>query len=394
MGILAKALGLETLAADAPVGDYSADVTPPARLGEPLTVERALGLTSAYRSIQLISGMGSQLALNSWRGATMVDPAPALVRRPDPWRSRKRFVRRFLVNAAVDGNNFFLKSRVGGVLSGVELLNPLATRVRWEKGVKYYDTVRWIGGKWKGVTYTDADVEHVWSGLEVPGHNRALGPIAAARYALTGHIDVRDYAAGWFGKSDVPTGLLTSDQKLDPVQAGAYKDAWLNPKDANGNPITGPTVRVLGQGLHYEPVILKPSDAQWLESQNAGVLDVARIFGVPSDYLEAAVDGSSLTYTNLEMIDSRFLRTTLFPVYLSTLEDALTELLPNGQEARFDTEALLRPDAKTRAEIDRIYLGDGVPVRHAQEVRDREGWVGPAPDMPKPAPAPKQETPA
>jgi HK97 family phage portal protein len=393
VGIFKQALGLETLAEQPPVvGDYSANVTPPSRsASQTLTVDRALGLPAAYRAIQLIAGMGSQLAINSWRGTSKVNPTPALIRRPDPWRPRSSFIERYLVNAAVDGNNFLLKIRVDNVVSGVELLNPLTTFVRWERGVKYYDTSRWVGGAWKTVTYTDADVLHVWGGLEVPGHARGLGPIAANRYALTGHIDLREYAAGWFAKSDVPSGLLSSDQKLDPAMAAAYKDAWLNPKDANGNPITGPTVRVLGQGLSYDPVILKPSDAQWLEAQNASVLDIARIFGIPADYLEAAVDGSSLTYANLEMIDARFLRTTLFPVYLRKLEDALTELLPNGQEARFDTEALLRPDAKTRAEIDQIYLNAG--VRRAEEIRDREGWAGPAPEKPKPAPQ-QQETPA
>lgn len=390
MGILAQALGLETLMSEQPVGDYSANVAPPPRdTSGSLTVDKALGLPAVYRSIQLIAGMGAQLSLNSWRGLTKVEPAPALIRRPDPWRTRSSFLERFLVNAAVDGNNFLLRVRVDNVVTGVELLNPLVTRVRWEKGVKYFDTVRWVAGKWQGVTYTVADVLHVWCGLEVPGHTRALGPIAATRYVLTGHIDLRDYAAGWFGKSDVPSGVLTTDQRIDPVQAAAYKDGWLNPKDIDGNPIKGPTVRVLGQGLSYDPVVLKPSDAQWLEAQNYGVLDIARIFGVPSDYLEAAVDGSSLTYSNLEMIDARFLRTTLFPVYLRKLEDALTELLPNGQEARFDTEALLRPDAKTRAEIDAIYLANGVRAR--EEIRVREGWVGPAPEMPAPTPAPQEQ---
>lgn len=392
MGILAKALGLETLS-EQPLGDYSADVTPPARSGAGvLTTDKALGLPAVYRSVQLIAGMGAQLGLDSWRGNDKVVPAPPLVRRPDPWRSRSSFLERFLVNAAIDGNNFLLKIRLNGQVTGVELLNPLLTYVRWEKGVKYYDTARWLGGAWKSVTYTDADVLHIWGGLEVPGHTRGLGPIAATRYALTGHIDLRDYAAAWFGKSDVPSGILSTDQRLDPTTADAYKAKWLNPTDGAGNPITGPSVRVLGQGLEYTPIALKPSDAQWLEAQNYGVLDIARIFGIPSDYLEAAVQGSSLTYANLEMIDARFLRTTLFPVYLRKLADALTELLPNGQEARFDTEALLRPDAKTRAEIDAIYVTNG--VRDPQEIRDREGWEGPAPIKPPAAAPTPQEMPA
>jgi HK97 family phage portal protein len=147
-------------------------------------------------------------------------------------------------------------------------------------------------------------------------------------------------------------------------------------------------VRVLGHGLKYEPIMLRPSDAQWVEAQNLGILDVARIFGLPPEYLAAAVDGTAMTYSNLEMIDAQFLRTTLFPTYLRKIENALTTALPRGQRARFRTSDLLRPDAKTRAEIDAIYLPLGVYDR--REVRAREGIAGPVPTMPA-TPAPNSE---
>lgn len=395
MGNLLTALGLSRHLSEAPpeepVGDYSADVMPPAR-SRTTSLDRALSLPAVYRAIQVISGMGSQLTVNSWRGQDRVDPAPGLVSQPDPWRPLSSWLERLLVCLATDGNAFLVKTRgADNQVVALEVANPYTTFIHWRRTaagawVKEYD-IALRGGKRR--TYPASEVEHVWA-MEVPGRDRGLGPIGACRLALTGILDLREYADGWFQNGDVPSGVLSSDQRLDPDQAKRYKEVWRNPdgdlpEEQRGR---GPQVRVLGQGLSYEPVTLKPEDAQWLEAQRFGILDIARMFGLPGDYLLAAVEGTSLTYANLEMIDAQFLRTTLFPVYLRKVEAALTACLPRGQEARFDTSALLRPDAKTRAQVDAIYLPLGVDT--PENVARREG-------RPVGTPTPtrnRQETPA
>lgn len=384
MGFLLDAFGVKTLNA----GDFAANVTPPSRATSPaLTVDRALTLPAVFRSIQLLAGIGSQLTIDAWRGDDLVNPAPSLVTNPDPWRSLPSFLSRCIVNAATDGNNFLLKHRgpLGNVVA-IEALNPFNVTIRRDARThqKSYDVVGTAG---KVRNYAADEIEHVWA-LEVPGHDRGLAPIGACRAALSGALTVREYADGWFENPDVPSGVLSSDQRLDAETAKFYKGMWINPTDENGDPYrAGPSVRVLGQGLAYAPTMLKPEEAQWLQAQNFGILDVARMFGVPADYLLAAVEGNSLTYSNLEMIDAQCLRTTLFPLYLTPIEAAISNILPRGQVARFRTEKLLRPDAKTRAEIAKVYIDAG--VLDPAEVRAAEGWTGPPPKK-KPAPAPAQ----
>lgn len=386
MGKILQALGFQSAVtlAEEPVGNYDADVMPPSRNDRTLTPDKALALPAVYRAVQVIAGMGSQLAIDSWRNGQKIDPTPSLVAQPDPWRSRSSWVERCLVGMALDGNAFLLKHRAPDrSVAAVEVANPRQTFIRRDQfGRKSYDVVGFRG---KVRNWPAEDVEHIWA-LEVPGHERGLGPVQACRYALTGILDVRDYADGWFGDTatDVPSGILKTDQRLDPEAAKFYKDTWRNPdKDT---PVEerrrGPQVRVLGQGLSYDPMRLSPSDAQWLESQAFGILDVARMFGIPGDYLLAAVEGSSLTYANLEMIDAQFLRTTLFPAYLRKIEAALTNVLPRGQEARFDASELLRPDAKTRAEIAAILIPLGVTTK--EQVAQQEGTT-PGPATPAPA---------
>lgn len=373
MGILAKSLGLELLA-DVPAGDYSTKAirTPPARSSAPASVDRALTLPAVYRAVQLTAGMAAQLELGVRRNGSWIDQ-PTLIKQPDPWRPLDSWIERVVVGMATDGNAFLRKHRSTktDAIVSLEALDPFQVYVdRDKRGRKVY--------LYGSETLKAEEVQHVWS-LELPGLNRGLGPIGHCRISLSGSLDIRDYAADWFRSDDVPSGVLSTDQRLDGTTAKFYKDLWINAAEADGTGKTrlGPEVRVLGSGLKYAPIMLKPADAQWLEAQAYGVLDVARMFGLPGDYLLAAVEGSSLTYANLEMIDAQFLRTTLFPTYLRKIEGALSAVLPYGQTAKFRTDALLRPDAKTRAEIDQIYLDAGV-IR-AAEVRDREGWDGPPP---------------
>lgn len=381
VGIIRKSLGLETLA-DAPLGDYSANVQPPARTGSTTaTVDRAMTLPAVYRSIMLTAGMASQLQIGVQRWGTWID-TPSLIRQPDPWRPLDSWIERLVVGLATDGNGVLRIARGGGgQVAALQVLNPF--KCYFYRGKRNEKRLRYSGdpdGKTRD--YGPDEFVHLW-GLEVPGLTRGLGPIGHCRATLSGALDVRDYAADWFRSDDVPSGVLTTDQRLDDTSAKAYKAAWLN--EAEDPKRLGPSVRVLGQGLKYEPIMLRPADAQWLEAQAFSVLDVARMFGLPGDYLLAAVEGSSLTYANLEMIDAQFLRTTLFPAYLRKIEGALSSVLPHGQTARFDTADLLRPDAKTRAEIDRIYLETN--VIGPAEIRSREGWAGPAPTPRKEQPA-------
>lgn len=384
------ALGLlsEVPPEDAPTGDYSAQVQPPRLDGQVVTLERVASIPAAYRSIQITATIGAQLRLYAERGGARI--ASPFLDQPDPWRSVDSLLERILVALATDGNAFLLKTKAAnGQVLAVESLNPRTTFVVWEKvrgrWVKSYDATTRDGVK----RYSDDQVEHIWL-LEVPGHDRGLGPIAACRAALSGVLDVRDYADNWFAETarDTPSGILTSDQRLDPAMAKEYKRAWRNP-DADLDERErgrGPQLRVLGQGLHYDPVTLNPEDAQWLQAQNAGVLDICRMFGQPSQYLLASLEGSSLTYTNWQQVDQTYLRTTLYPVYLRKIAAALTNCLPRGQVARFDTSDIERPDAETRARIDAIYLPLGVGTPAESAARENRAVGEPMTAQPTPTP--------
>lgn len=386
MGKWMQAIGLSEQPPETPVGDYSADVQPPAADRGPVTAERAATLPPVYRAIQMTSTVPAQLTLSSWRNGSRVEPTPSLLEQPDPWMDLPAWIEYGITCGATDGNAFLYRHRAAsnGQVVSLEHLDPTRTHVQHRKGRKFYQTYH--RGEFR--TYTEQDVKHIWFGLRLPGLTRALGPVTAFRAEFAGALDLRDYAAGWFNDTDTPSGVLSTDQALDAATAKEYKRRWINPDDDDPDKGRGgPRIRVLGKGLRYDPVRLNPADALWLDARSFSVVDIARMFGMPPEYLAAAVQGSGLTYRSLAMISSQWLDTALYPIYLKRIESALTAELPRGQVARFDAGPLRRLDEKAQAEVDRIYLDTGVIAR--QTVADRLG-TGPVPDL---ADVPKQQQP-
>ena len=371
MGILLQALGLD--ASTDTEGDYSTNLASliPSRSGKPLNLQAVVGLPAVYRSAQIIATMGSKPAANSWRGVELVERQPAVIRKPDPWRPRRSWNMRALTSLFGDGNAF-LRNHYDPIATdrktivAAPVMNPFNVTIRRDKsGRKVYD-YRPIAGKLE--TLSSEEVTHIWLN-EFPGFDRGLSPITACRLSLAGAIDTRDYASAFFDTGAIPPGVLTSDQTIDQTTAEAYQKRW-HEGDAS-------KIKVMGKGLHFAPILVSPEDAQWIEAQKFNVLDMARMNGIPPVLLAAAIEGSSLTYQNLQDVTEHLVTTLLEPVYLDPIAAALSELVPAGQEVRHDYSGMLRRDDKTRMETHQIAVETG--IYSAQEARAFEGIAGPAP---------------
>lgn len=333
----------------------SPGILPPPRVSnEAVTTTSALSLAAVYRAVSIIATGVSQMSIDVWRGSDPID-APSWVRRPDMKLSRSAFYEQTTVSLAAHGNAFWriIRDTPTDPIKAAVVLDPTEVVVDETNG-KYH---------WRGKELQPWQCQHL-SLLRVPGSPYGLGPIQAARPDLRGVLDARDYAAEWFDRSGVPTGILSSDQPLSPDQAADYKALW----DTNQAHRSG--TAVLGSGLNYSPLLLNPKDAQFLESQQFNVTQVARLFGIPAHMLLAAVEGTSMTYTNLADADLAFVRWTLTQ-YLREIEEAISVLLPRGQTARFNLDAVLRPSTKARYEAHEIALR--AKFMTVNEVRAIEG---------------------
>lgn len=340
----------------------------PSRAAAPMSESSAVYLAGVYRALSILATSMGQLSLTVERSGARLDDekVPGIIRRPNAYQTRREFIEALTLSLATTGNAYVRVIRDNGEAQALRVLDPSeclpsVNPTTGEKRVSF-----------RGKDYAREQIEHICF-MPLPGQALGLGPIQAARAELTGVRDVRDYAANWFTQSGQPAGILTTDQKVTADELRAMRNAW-NYLDADGVPLDlapNPTrVRALANGAKYQPILVPPRDAQWIEAQQFNTTQVARIFGIPAPLMLAAVEGNAQTYSNVEQEWIAFVRFTL-AAYMRAIEDALTEVVPRGQTVRFNVEALLRTDTKARYEAHKLAIEMG--LYSAEYARKIEG---------------------
>lgn len=328
-------------------------ILPPAHGSQDVTVSTALSLSAVYRAVSIIATGVSQMTLDVWRGDEPV-PAPSWLRRPDMKLSRSAFLEMTATSLAVRGNAYWrvVRDSPADPIKALVVLDPNEVTI---------DETRQEYG-WRGTRLQPWQCQHL-SLLRLPGQPYGLGPIEASRVELRGALEARDYGATWLSSGGVPSGILKTEQVLSADQAATAAAEWDLAQSRS-------KTAVLGSGLSYSPLLLNPKDAQFIETQQFTVTQVARMFGIPAHMLLAAIEGTSMTYTNVADADLTFARWTLTQ-YLREIEEAFSALLPRGQQARFNLDAILRPSTKARYEAHQLALAAGFLT--VDEVRAIEG---------------------
>jgi len=329
----------------------------------------ALSLSMVYRAVQIIGTAISQMSVDAYRGTQQLDPAPAFIRNPDIDGNRRSFLEMTANSLALTGNAFWLVDRdEQNRVRNLKVLNPHDVAI----DVTPWGTV--TGYQYRGTVYTRDRMKHL-ALMRVPGQAKGLGPIQAAQSEIRGALDVRDFSAEWFDKAGIPNGILKSDQHLDADTAAQWKTAWHAAQ-------TKHETAVLGNGLSYQMLGLSPKDALWIEARQFDTTAIARLFGVPASLMLA--EGGDGSYANVQQDWVAFTRFTLSRFY-GEIEQAFTDLLPRGSEAKFNVEALLRADTTTRYQAHAVALESGFLT--VDEVRAIEG-LQPLPEPAEPAPQP------
>jgi HK97 family phage portal protein len=310
-----------------------------------------------YRAIDIITSAVAQLPLRVERHGVEVPAGeiPDIIKAPSLSFTRSDFLEQIALSLAVTGNAYILAKRIGSKIVELVVLNPhevLPTQDETSGVITY---------SYRGRDYRQADIQHL-KFMVLPGSLKGLGAIQAARAEIQGAINLRDYAAQWFNGSGQPSGILSTDQALTAEDAKQIRDTWNNIDPATGKPLPAAAnpsnIKVTGKGVKYDPIVLSPRDAQFIESRNFDTLEIARLFGIPATLMLTSTEGSSMTYSNVEQDWLGFVRFTLTK-YLRKIEEALTTFTPRGQTVRFQISALLRSDTLTRYQAHQIALNAG-----------------------------------
>lgn len=335
---------------------------------------RVYGLPAYYRAVAVTAGTMAGLPVKVYRNGTrQVIRQRTVLDHPNPRQTP--FEHRFTTyaNALTWGNAFSFKIRDAADLV-VETWPIHPSRVVVEE---VQPTDRIPDGKLFQVTFFDGSwgVFTSWDVFHLPYMSldgvSGIRPLELFRQRLGVSIAAEDTAANFYGNQATLSGILTTDQPLDDINAQALKRRW---KALVSGPYRAGEIAVMDRGAKFERVALPPGDAQLIESQKLSVTEIARMIGTPP-HLVMDVERSTSWGTGIEQQALGWVKFTLASWITLSEQRYTRELLPGGWTngswyAESILEGLLRGDSKARAEFYRVLVSIG--AMSPAEVRDKE----------------------
>jgi HK97 family phage portal protein len=258
----------------------------PTAAGEPITVESALRLSTVWGCVRLLADSVSTLPLHVYRGDDRdpIPPPPLLQRPSADFPELADWLWAVMASLLLRGNAWGVvtaRSGAGMLPSQVDLVHP--DRVAVTTNGDGIPTIR-INGE----PYNRADLFHV-KAFPWPGSLLGLSPIAYAREAIGLGLGAEKYGAKLFGDAAIPSGVLTTDQRLGQPEADNLKARWKQAHQGRRE------IAVLGSGACFMPVSIAPDEAQFIQTQKFSVATICRFYGVPPEMMAGEPPGTRPT---------------------------------------------------------------------------------------------------
>jgi HK97 family phage portal protein len=202
-----------------------------------------------------------------------------------------------------------------------------------------------------------------------------LSPVGWMRETIGVGLAQQEHGARLFKNSARPGGVLSTKKELS---AQASKRLIEQVEEIVGGLENAGRTLVLGDGMEWTQVGMSSQDAQWLEARKFTRSEIAGVWRVPPHMIG---DLERATFSNIEHQDLAFVKHALMP-YLRNIEQRIWMSLLTSEEqkthyAKFNQDALLRGDAKSRAEALDIEVRNGVRSpnewRELNDMNPREG---------------------
>jgi HK97 family phage portal protein len=333
--------------------------------GERIDEWTAFGVSTVLASVALIADTVASLPLKAFKtrgGKRVAIDLPEIIANPDPESTTFELVHQMMVSAGLHGNAYVHidRDRSGNML-GLVPLHPYQMQV--------LPTGDQVARKYLhlGNQLSNEDIIHVrW--LTPPQSLVGVSPLIQTRN-LTGIALAMDrHLAQWYAEGGTPSSVLETDQKLTNEQAQIIRNTWESTHRRHRRPA------VLSDGLKWRPITTSAADMDLINTREQLIRDIARIFRIPSHLIGAT--GDNQTYQNVEQASLNFLTHTIQP-WLRRIELALSRVLPPGTDIAFDTSALLRTDALTRARVQQLEISSAtLSPNEARQLVGREPYAG------------------
>lgn len=311
---------------------------------------------------------------NIWKDIGRVSPFAKVLRKPNDYQNRIKFIQQWIISKLLNGNTYVLKQRDSrGIVVKLYVLDP--TRVRpliTPDGSIYYQLARDVLSELLAsdtIVPSSEIIHDMCPGLFHP--LIGTSPLfACALAASQGHHIQRNQAA-FFKNQSIPSGILTAPGSISTDVAKELKDRW---NENFGGSKSG-MVAVLGDGLKYEKMTITPVDADIIEQLKFSGEQVCTAFDMPAFMVGV---GDPPPVANLDALRQLYL-TTCLQTHIEDLELAFDEGLeldeagtPEDIGVECDTSVLLRMDTNSRYTSYSTAIKGGFMAPN--QARQQEDW--------------------
>ncbi|MGE3623701.1 MAG: phage portal protein [Bdellovibrionales bacterium] len=353
--------------------------------GVSVNTSNAMSLPAVYCAVGILADALAMLPVDVYKpdgkgGKSKVDKHPAaevMNRRANDYMQPFTARQTGQHHACLWGNGYFEIQRndLGQPVGLWPLLPDSTWAVKPDKGDLYYTTT--INGS--SFKLPVDDVLHI----KALGYDGYVGysPVTVLREVLGLGIGMQVYASKFFGNDSKSGGFVYHPGKLSETGVKNLAD-HVNDQGGIDN---AHRIKVLEEGVKFIQTTIPPEDAQFLQSREFSVTDIARIFRVPPALL-AAMEKSTSWGSGIEQMMIAFLQFSIMPWVVRWEQEASAKLLTEeekkkGYYIKLNVNSLLRGDMAARAEFYNKAINNGWMTRN--EAREKED-MNPLPGLDEP----------
>ena len=314
------------------------------KTGIAITEESAMRLSAVFGAVRVISETIASLpwmVKQDFEGSTRnasAHPINQLIHSPNGMMTDFNFRESCQAHLCLHGNAYIaIKRNEAGQPVSLIPVHPDRVKVKVYKDEKFYTI---DDGK---ETFDDTEMIHI-VGLSFDG---IVGKsvIEAARESIGLGLAADQFGGAFFGNGANVNTVLTHPGRLSD---DAYKRLMASWQRRYAGLDNAHKTAILEEGMNLQKVSISPSESQFLETRQFGVVDIARFFRIPLAYL-GSLENSS-TRANIEEQGIQFQRNTILPWVKRWEAEFNRKLFPNGNEyyIRFNMDGLLRGDISSR----------------------------------------------
>ena len=349
--------------------------SPSSASGVDVVPQTAITLSAVYDCVNILSQTIGALPLSVYehQGEQKIRRPdhplhPILHTAPNPEMTAYTWRAVVMTHLGLWGNHYsqIIRDRLGRV----KALWPLSPqRVRVLRKVNTHDLYYHVAPMYGDTgTYEllPRDVLHI-KGLSMNGLV-GLSPVGAARESIGLGLAAQEYGARFFSNDANPGGFLEHPGELDDEE---YERLKKSIEDQTRGLANKHRMIILEEGMKWNAMSMPPEDAQFLQTRDFQVRDVARFYRMP---LYKLSENLSTKNSNVEQLAIEFITDTIMPWVFNIEAEIDAKLLGDESgtlRSRFMLDELLRGDQKSR--YDAYAIGRQWGILSANEIRGKEG---------------------